>query len=654
MEKSIFNINHGRFVIIIFLIIMFVIPIYGQYVNDYKKSADVYYQKADFYSASIYYEKYLEQGVESSGKTIKPYFISKNASRRKLNNSGNKAEIIYRLAESYRQINNYKEAEKWYLQLKSLDSGAYPDFNYWYGVSLRANGKYEDSKVQLEQYTKSGSGNYQAQAQQELKNIKFINSQITSKESTLFKVNKEASINNTTGANYAASWNNNTLTFTSTRKDNLAEEKSFNNALYQAKQTSTGNTIIEKITVPTVKDKEQGVAVFNSSGTKLFLTRWSKKNGVNQAAIYVSENKNGNWQTPVLMPEQVNVEGYSSQQPFITKDDRYLIFSSNRPGGLGQYDLWLCPLDTDGKLGEAVNLGNIINSPLDEQSPFYHQSTSTLIFASNGRIGMGGFDLYQSKGTLNGILSEPINMGYPVNSIKDDLYFSSKETPYLLAEATISSDRLSECCLELFSVNKSYKKYVIGSVTDIQNNAISDVNVSLKNAETELPIIVKTDENGQYLIELDNFSPLLLTAIKEGFKNATLNIYKPLTDDLDTLYNPVIALTPQVAPSKERLAYFGFDKYDLSDEAKAILDKISSLMLQEQSLALEITGYADYVGTDAYNLKLSKNRANACKQYLLSKGIDENRLSADGKGKCCVSGNPEKDRKVAFRLLLLE
>ncbi len=653
MEKSIFNIHHSRLILTITLLV-FVIPIYGQYVSDYIKSADFYYQKADYYSASVYYEKYLEQGAESSEKAIKPYFISKNASRKKSNNHDNKVDIIYRLAESYRHINNYKEAEKWYVKLKSQDYSSYPDFCYWYGVSLRANGKYEEAKTQLGQYITSGRGNYKDQAQQELQNVKFINSQIEAKEEALYKINKETYLNNITGANYAASWNKHTLTFTSTRKDDLAEEKIFNNALYQAKQTSTGITIIEKIDIPTAKDKEQGVAVFNTTGTKLFLTRWSKKNGVNQAAIYVSENKDGNWQAPVLLPEQVNVEGFNAQQPFITKDDKYLIFSSNRPGGFGQYDLWYCPLDTDGKPGQAVNLGNIINSPLDEQSPFYHQSTSTLVFASNGRVGMGGFDLYQSKGNLTSSLTEPVNMGYPVNSIKDDLYFSSKETPQLLIEAFISSDRLSECCLELFSVTKSYKKYVIGKITDMQNKGINGVTIHLKNAEAQLPIAVKTDENGQYSIEMDNFSPLVLTAVKEGFQNATLNFYKPLTNDADTLYNPAISLHPQTAPAKERIAYFEFDKFYLNEEAKLILDKLFNLLSQESGLALEIVGYADEVGSDAYNLKLSESRALACKAYLEAKGINASRLTATGKGECCVSGNAEKDRKATFRLLLVE
>jgi OOP family OmpA-OmpF porin len=102
-----------------------------------------------------------------------------------------------------------------------------------------------------------------------------------------------------------------------------------------------------------------------------------------------------------------------------------LLFSSNKEGGAGGFDLWSATVDAQGKASNVVNLGNTINTEFDEQAPFYHDASESLLFSTNGRVGMGGFDCFQSKGQLQN-LSEPINLGYPVNSVKDDIYLVSK------------------------------------------------------------------------------------------------------------------------------------------------------------------------------------------------------------------------------------
>src|SRR5207248_10804043 len=113
-----------------------------------------------------------------------------------------------------------------------------------------------------------------------------------------------------------------------------------------------------------------------------------------------STKTNGQWSEPVKLGNDINTEGYSSQQPFVTWDDKYLLFASDKPGGSGKFDLWYAPLNADGQPGKAVNMGKGINSKEDDQTPFYSQQTSTLVFASKGRVGMGGYDLYSSKGSI--------------------------------------------------------------------------------------------------------------------------------------------------------------------------------------------------------------------------------------------------------------
>src|SRR5690606_19856807 len=108
----------------------------------------------------------------------------------------------------------------------------------------------------------------------------------------------------------------------------------------------------------------------------------------NTKSIYTAKKMGEKWSAPETAGIQINIKGYNSIQPFITSDGNYLIFSSDRPGGYGKYDLWFAPLRADGSLGQPVNLGEEINSKGDDQAPYYNSKTQTLLFSSNGRVGL--------------------------------------------------------------------------------------------------------------------------------------------------------------------------------------------------------------------------------------------------------------------------
>ena len=126
------------------------------------------------------------------------------------------------------------------------------------------------------------------------------------------------------------------------------------------------------------------------------------------------------------MLSSVNESGYNSKQPFCTADGKYLFFASDRKEGLGNFDIWYAPLRADGTTGEPVNAGAVLNTAGNEQAPFYHSASDALVFASDRAPGMGGYDLFISKGWERQ-WQAPQNMGYPINSSRDDLYFSSSE-----------------------------------------------------------------------------------------------------------------------------------------------------------------------------------------------------------------------------------
>jgi outer membrane protein OmpA-like peptidoglycan-associated protein len=648
---------------------------YSQFTYDYKKSADKFYAQGDYFSAAENYEKYLEQ-KKSAGSTTEPYTVQ-GKSGKKGKSITSREEIVYRIAESYRMLHYPSKAEKWYGEATAFDKTQYPLAAYWYGVSLRANGKFAEAEKNLQDFINSYKANdqYKEQAQIELADVKFIQQQMQRKDKNLYSVSAMGT--NNVGADYASSFLNGNLVFTSTRADSTAvvgkNKNPHVNNLYWAASTDGVFTSAQKITLPVTDNMEQGVATFTPDGSKMFFTRWVKKEGGNLASIYMSEKQGENWTAPTLVGGKINAEGYSSQQPHVTADGKYLLFASNRPGGNGKFDLYYAPLN-NGNPGSVTNFGNAINSKEDDQAPFYHQPTKTLVFATKGRVGMGGYELFETKGTIGSAWSEPKNLGYPVNSIKDDIYFSNKGTNQLLKDAAISSDRSSECCLQLFTVNKIYKKYVSGVVTDCKTNQpIASANVRVTDNNGKTVMSGTTESNGSYFFSLDEYQQLQISATKESYNDGKMQFYQPSNPEMDTMMNTALCLSPvevvveepQPEPTKELKAYFDFEKYDLRPETGMLLDTLVALMKRESKLGLEIFGYTDKKGTDDYNMNLSQKRAEACKAYLVQNGIAASRLKAFAKGECCqekpetkADGSDDEqarqaNRRVEFKIVLL-
>jgi OOP family OmpA-OmpF porin len=646
---------------------------------DYLKAADKYYMEGDYYSAAVYYEKYLGAKKSESKSSYNPFAVKKQGTAgESATPASARKKAIYQLAESYRLLNDYGNAENHFAEVVKNDAEQYPTSLYWYGVSLRANQKPQEAITSFEKFisvSKPGDA-YVDNAKKEVDSYKFTQEQTRRKDTVLYTIRK-ASLNKT-GATYAASINNGNIFFTSTRPDtstsSAKNESAFANKIYYAKYTGDAMSEPEKLAVQSVKGFEQGVATFTPSGNKIFFTRWQKIGKASIASIYSSDKAGIGWSEPVKLSTAVNVEGYNSQQPYVTPDGKYLLYASDMPGTTGKLDLWVASLDASGNVtGSSKNLGTTINTKDDDASPFYHAASKTLVFASNGRIGLGGFDLYTSKGDLNNGWSDVANAGYPVNSVKDDLYFTTTSNEGLLKNALLSSDRFSTCCLDLLTVNKVYKKYVIGKVVDCKTGvALSNANVRIfDTVQNQSLSLQSSDANGNYTLELtDAFRPLKITAQKQGYTASSIQSYTA-DNNADTLMNAALCLVPDepvietpVVPSNPMFAYFDFDKTNLRSDAIIVLDSLAAVLKRVPGLKIEIGGYTDGKGNEPYNLKLSEDRAQACYKYLVNtKGIDAQRISIKSYGECCHVGqeqtnegqdNPEGrqlNRRAEFKII---
>ncbi|SFE97186.1 Outer membrane protein OmpA [Chitinophaga sp. CF118] len=541
---------------------------WSQHKAGYLKAADSYYRQADYYSASLYYEKYLVTGTkQASPYTYNPYAAPGPSDRVTTGPAADEQQAVYQLADSYRRLNDLGKAAPLYEKTLTYNNNRYPLAAYYYGICLRSIEKYDAAEEVLSAFLAkyTATDNYSLAAEKELRNLRFIRQQLKKDDLSLYHLHKAAGTLNAGGATYAPVWADDKLLFTSTRAENGTAVL---NRIYQAADT----VAVSRIPLAQSAKVHQGAASLSPDGNVLFLTQWKVVDGKKSAAIYISRKKNNDWSTPVILDSVINTVGANTQQPFVMPDGKYLLFSSDKAGGQGGYDLWYAALDANGKALYAKNMGTGINTIADEQAPYFHTSSGTLVFSSNGGTGMGGYDLYYSKGNIEH-WETSVNFGYPVNAVKDDIYFASKShTANILEDVWFSSDRSAECCLELFSLQMTPPPPPPPVV--------------------EEPVVKK---------------------------------------DTTTLVDTILRTRVNEAIAIQQI-YYELNEYTLSASSYPALDKLADVLLSHPQMEVEISAHTDSTGTTAFNQQLSEKRAMNCVAYLISKGVPKNRLQYKGYG----------------------
>jgi outer membrane protein OmpA-like peptidoglycan-associated protein len=638
----------------------------AQVFVDYVRAADNYYTKGDYYSAAQYYEKYL--GIAKGKATITPSFSPYTLQSKSKKGSGSSAALstkeqaVYHIAECYRLLNYPAKAEPAYKEVVEKSNDKFPLAQLRYAAVLAALQKYEDASANLQSFLQ----NYTTQDENReaavtaMAGLTFIQQQLA-KNIDLYKVNKINNADVSQGANYASSFNGTSVYFTSTRYDSLAKTNNVNN-IYQADYSFGAVKNLVKLSTSSNTNEHQGAATFSADGTTMYFTKWQGKSGSKNASIYMRTISNGTWSAPVAV-DGINAEGSNTQQPNLVGNILY--FSSDRPGGVGGYDLYQATI-AGNKASNVTNLGNIINTKGDEQAPYYHQGAKQLIFSSNGKVGMGGFDLYSHVFSTDVVE----NLGYPVNSVKDDIYFSSiTNTKHILDNAVISTDRAADCCLELYAVSKErLPKQISGLVKSCDDQSpIANATVNFVDANNKIIATQTTDAIGRYQFTLAEFEEMQATASLKGLEDGKINISVPVGDPA-SIVNPDICLTrtfppPPGEPIVLNNIYFEYDKAELLEESNSTLDVLVNNLKEHPEVSIEIGGHTDSNGEDKYNLRLSDRRAKAVVQYLVSKGINKNRLVAVGYGESQPvadntnadgSDNPEgraKNRRTEFKVI---
>lgn len=593
-----------------------------------KQLGDKAFRNKDYYEAAFYYKKAAgEMNIVQQVET--PF---RDSHKKEKVASPDKDYICYMLAESYRLYENYVQAESWYAMVLNGENAAkYPLARLWYGVCLRADQHFDESIRQLQQFIAAykGDSQYLSVANKEIANCRFAQQQY--KFPVQVDAEKMQAPWNSDGSNYSIVKRDQNYWLTSSRAFN--DDKKHLNGVYQAKMADAFKPI--KINFKNDEkntELEEGTPSFNPAGDKMYFTRWYKAGSKTIYAIYTSQQQNGEWDKPQKLNTNVNAEGFKTIQPFVTADGKRLFFVSNKPGGQGGTDIWVSDLDRQGNPINSKNLGRTVNSSLDEEAPYYDQAEKKLVYSSKGFLGLGGYDLYESTENA-GQWSVSANMGYPINSAKDDLYYypdnANKNKFY------ISSDRASECCLELFEVyDKRYE--LSGLVVDCDNHQpLANATVSLVDSLTKQTVKKLTlGQSGRYTFSINTQRPYNLVVEKKDYFTKILPAPNPGKTHQDTLNNPDICLQAFKVnrPIVLKNVLYDFNSAMLKPQSKTVLDDLVTLMKNNPKIKVELSSYTDAIGSAAYNKNLSQKRAQECVNYIISQGISARRIFARGYG----------------------
>jgi OmpA-OmpF porin, OOP family len=625
--------------------------------------ADEYFKAGDYLTAAGLYNQFLHPVVKEKPFSNFPLQSRKSAGSSSLYTD--KSAIIFKQAESYRLANYFPEAISSYKQSFEADSVKHLSALYYMAVCQRSIGDYTAAEQNLQRLSaQKMDGQLRQLVENEKAVLRFIRTELARPDSILFRVNK-IDASPVQGAYAAFSNDNNNFLLTGVSRDSVEQGLDpFHNRIFTAR---LNNGIVEKAEVLKIDGMNpafsQGAATMKPDGSMIYFTQWQKVEGKILSSIYYARKKGNGWSRAMPL-NVVNQTGRNSKQPFCSADGQYLFFASDRKGGQGNFDIWYSSLNSDGTTGTPVNAGPAINTAGNEQAPFYHEATSTLVFSSERLPGMGGYDLFSSKGKET-TWSAVENMGNPVNSSRDDIYFFSGSKNELLDNALVGSDRGSECCLGIYNIAKSAKnKFLAGLVRDCNDNQpLEGALVIFENASGSR-LTTTTDAYGKYQFPVNDATGNVHVT-KDSFETKMLPLAVQSTDATlleETMMNADICILkkqPQIIIENVISVYFDFDKSVVTESGRQQLDSIYNVLIKDDKVALQISGYTDGRGSETYNKALSDKRAKACANYLIGKGIDPARMTFEAFGACCpvqmeqINGRDNQDGRALNRRALI-
>lgn len=588
-----------------------------------------------------------------------------------------KLSDLEKLADCYRQMNDYESAENWYARVVEYSDSKAENL-ITYGGVLKSNARYAEAKKVLELYA-SRNGD-----------LKRVENEIRGCDSALIwmasptkhKLKNEGGVN-TELAEFSVFPIGKKIFYTAEpNQEQMKKDGRMGNPflkLYTADRTASNHLNAKLIVKSDYNDQAYhvGPIATNKTGSMLFITRtYPGKSGeitkenklrfnTNNLELYIYMMKDDKYEAA---PFPYNdVKKYSVGHATLSPDEKTLYFVSDMPGGLGGTDIWYCELQEDGSWGTPQNAGPAINTDQNEMFPNIG-SDGVLYYSSNGWPGMGGLDIFTAKGSKNS-WSTAVNLRYPINSPADDFAYIMVKSSEEEQLGYISSNRKGGVGSDdIYSFHTVYPKIILaikGMVLNKSTNAIIDgatVTLYVNGRNIVAKQYSKTD--GTFFFELDRETDYTILGQKEKFYGDSVSVSTKGIVKSDTLF-ATLRLEPLFEIGKTialKNIHYDFDKYNIRKDAAKILDELVRTMRDNPTLEIELGSHTDSRGSDAYNLYLSLQRAHSVVEYLVNRGISRSRMKTKGYGETqllnhckngvsCSIAEHQANRRTEFKIL---
>lgn len=568
-----------------------------------------------------------------------------------------------KLADIYIENERYEAVEKTYTKMVENCGKEYPQSYFMLAAIEIYLGKYEKAKEHYQIYLETDNLDirYEAYAKKMLAQCDYSIEAI--KNPVPFNpINLGDSVNSAQ-SEYLPTLTADEQTLIITRlipKPNSGYySQDYHEDFYICRKVNDRWSIAENMGRSVNSNHSEGAQTISADGKYMFFTACNRDDGKGDCDIYFTKMENGVWLKPMNLGSTINTRYYEGQ-PSISPDGKTLYFISNRSGSLNQsYDIWTSTIGEYGKFETPVNIGSTINTSGIEQSPFIHLDNQTLYFASDDHQGMGGMDIYVVKKDANGNWQEPKNIGYPINTSKDDFSLIVNARGNLAYFASERDGGYGKKDLYMFELYKEAQPtattYFKGKVFDAETKDQLSAKFELIDIETGKLVESSSSDSktGEFFLCLPTGKNYALNVSKDGYLFFSDNFALKETNSQTEPYLMDIPLHKIKSGEKVVLKNIFFDtnKFDLKPESQIELNKLISFLKSNSTIKIELGGHTDNVGSDTDNQLLSQNRAKAVYDFLISRGIFSERLSYKGYGELqpIADNNTDKGRALNRR-----
>ena len=555
-------------------------------------------------------------------------------------------EMFEKLGNAYYFNSDFEKAAQSYEKLYQLQSELAPEYFYRYAQSLKATGKEKEAATILAKFENKSSDDSRS------KRLKNNTDYLEDIKANVGIYTIENAGINSKYSDYGSTIVDNKLIFTSARDTGGVGQRKhawtgehFTN-LYAA---GVNGELIPSNPVrydANVNSKfHEATPVFTKDGNTMYFTRNNYLDGkkgkdankVTLLKIYKATLVNNRWTNVTELP--FNSNNFSTAHPALSPDEQTLYFVSDRPGTIGQSDLYKVAINSNGTYGEPINLGVEINTEGRETFPFVTKDNQ-LYFASDGHPGLGGLDVFSTKINNDGSFGEVENDGAEVNSPKDDFgYYRDSE----INKGFFSSNRdggLGSDDIYRFTSKDKCKQFLKGIVTDsATGETLAGVQLILLNKQYKVIAETTSDALGYYAFDVNCRRTYHVRANKKDYTSKETKLRTPEVTGETKLDIQLESTICRVAVGDDlgkcfgiKMIYFDLDKSNIRKEAALDLAKILDVLIQNPTIKLDIRSHTDCRQTAKYNMVLSDRRAKATIAWLVSKGIDSSRLTGRGYG----------------------